>query len=49
MTVIEFITSFDRKYQRLTRGSMAIRSLVLAFMMLKKAGISVDDKKMGLP
>ena len=48
MTIIEFITNFDRKYQRLARGSMTIPSPILAFMMLKKAGISADDKKLVL-
>ena len=48
MTIIEFITKFDRKYQRLARGSMTIPLPILAFMMLKKVGISANDKKLVL-
>ena len=47
-SIIEFISKFDQRYNRILKLDMKIPSAVLAFMLLKKCNITKEEKMLVL-
>ena len=43
-SISEFISNFDERYKRIVKGGTAIPSDILAFMMLKRARITKEER-----
>lgn len=47
-SMTEFISKFDQKYNRISKLNMTLPPAILAFMLLKKAGITKSEKMLVL-
>ena len=48
MSITEYITSFDSRYRKIEKLNMKLPSEILAFKLLRKANIGIEEKMLVL-